>query len=193
MKPRKEPSRSETIRDICKALLNDKRACAKQIARSVYPFNPILPDKRRNDPASMMKVFLRDGFIDRYSGGMLVFPGVLRLLSHYMPDDFPFHPNWKMTDTHIAYWELVPTVDHIIPISRGGPDCESNLVTTSMMRNAAKASWTLEELGWSLRPPGDIRKWDGLMKQFIALVEHDPALLSQRPIKKWYDLAAKSL
>jgi hypothetical protein len=193
MKPRKEPSKSETIRDICQALLDDKRARAKQIVRSVYPFNPTLPDKRRNDPASMMKVFLRDGFIDRYSGGMLVFPGVLRLLSHYMPDEFPFHPNWKMTDTHIAYWELIPTVDHIIPISRGGPDRESNLVTTSMVRNAAKTNWTLEELGWSLHPPGDIRKWDGLIKQFIALVEQDAALLGQRPIKKWYDLAVKSL
>ena len=78
-----------------------------------------------------------------------MFPGIMRLLSFYMPAEFPFHPNWKMTDTHIAYWELVPTVDHIIPISRGGLDRDSNLVTTSMMRNAAKANWTLEELGWS--------------------------------------------
>jgi hypothetical protein len=193
MNSRKERSNAETIRDVCEALFDDKRALAKQIVRNVYPFNPVVPDKRRSEPASMMRVFLRDGFIDRYSGERLVFPGIMRLLSFYMPAEFPFHPNWKMTDTHIAYWKLVPTVDHIIPISRGGPDRESNLVTTSMMRNAAKANWTIEELGWSLHPSGDIRKWDGLMKQFIAIVEQDAALLGQRPIKKWYDLAVKSL
>jgi len=190
MNPRKGPSKAETLRDVCKALLDDKRTHAKRIVRNVYPFHPAVPDKRRSDPGSMMRVFLRDGFIDRYSGERLVFPGIMRLLSFYMPTEFPFHPNWKMTNTHIAYWELVPTVDHIIPISRGGPDRDSNLVTTSMMKNAAKANWTLEELGWSLHPPGDVQRWDGLMQLFIELIRNDPRLLGEPYLKKWHALAS---
>jgi hypothetical protein len=78
--------------------------------------------------------------VDRYSGLPLVFPGVLRLLSRLLPQEFPFHPNWKMAETHPAYWELFPTIDHVLPVSRGGVDSDVNWVTTSMLRNAAKAN-----------------------------------------------------
>ena len=96
----------------------------------------------------MTRVFARDGFVDRYSGDKLVFPGtLLRLLSALMPDEFPAHPNWKMSASHVMYWELCPTIDHLVPVARGGADNESNYVTISMLRNSAKAHWTLEELG----------------------------------------------
>lgn len=140
-----------------------------------------------------MRTFLRDGFIDRYSGKRLVFPGTIRLLSLYLPREIPFHPNWKMAETHMSYWELFPTIDHIVPIARGGSDTDSNRVTTSMMRNAAKANWTMEELGWSLHPAGDLRQWNGLMKHFLALVEMDPAPLAEPYVKKWYDLAMEAM
>jgi len=63
---------------------------------------------------------LWDGFIDRYSGQRLVFPGALRLLSHLLPAQFPFHTNWKTDSCHLAFYELFPTIDHVVPISRGG-------------------------------------------------------------------------
>ena len=93
----------------------------------------------------------------------------------------------------MSYWELFPTIDHIVPVARGGSDTDSNRVTTSMMRNAAKAHWTLEELDWSLHPPGDIRKWDGLMNHFLALVRMDSAVLVEPYIKRWHDLALESM
>ena len=128
---------------------------------------------------------MRDGFIDRYSGNPLIFPAVLRILSFLLPDEFPFHRNWKMDKTHPAYWELFPTLDHIVPVARGGLDEDDNLVSTSMLRNGAKANSTLEELGWILHPAGDLNIWDGMMSWCMEFVLNNNQLLEDRYIAKW--------
>lgn len=101
-------------------------AAARNILRTEYPFNPVTPESRQYTEVQSLHVFRRDGFIDRYSGQRLVFPGVLRLLSRLLPKEFPYHPNWKMAETHPGFWELFPTIDHVLPIARGGPDTEGN-------------------------------------------------------------------
>jgi hypothetical protein len=40
-----------------------------------------------------MEVFLRDGFLDRYTGSRLIFPATLRMLSQLLPEEFPAHPH----------------------------------------------------------------------------------------------------
>ena len=87
-------------------------------------------------------------------GKRLVFPGTLRLLSHLLPEEIPYHPNWKYSECHSLYWHLYPTVDHVVPIARGGLDTTGNLVCTSMLRNGAKSHSTLEELGLASSPAG---------------------------------------
>lgn len=94
-------------------------------------------------------------------------PGVLRVLAANYPKEFHAHPNWAMSHTHFAFWELFPSLDHVVPVSRGGSDDESNWVTTSMPCNSAKAQWTLAELGWQIHPPGDHHEWDGLSGWFV--------------------------
>jgi len=131
--------------------------------------------------------------VDRYSGARLIFPGTLRLLSTIMPEEFPTHPNWKMSECHAAYWELCATLDHVMPVARGGSDDASNWVTTSMMRNSAKGNWTLEELGWSLQPPGRGEDWDGLMRWFVAYTEQHSALLRTPYLRRWRAAAVKVL
>jgi len=134
---------------------------------------------------------MRDGFQDRYTGERLIFPPVLRLLSAELPEAFPFHPNWKTDVTHPAYWELGATVDHLVPVSRGGRDDESNWVTTSMARNSAKGNWTLEELGWALQPPGDFLAWDGLINWFLQRTEENPRVLASPSMRHWHRAARK--
>ena len=68
---------------------------------------------------------------------------------------------------------------------------EENYATTSMMHNLIKNNWTLEQLQWSLYPPGNIKEWDGLTQLFISLVESDKQLLNDSYIKKWYLLSKK--
>ncbi|HZP93434.1 MAG TPA: hypothetical protein VFB20_11220 [Burkholderiales bacterium] len=147
-------SKADVVATICEALAAGDVAVAKNIARAQYPFVPGAAPKRQYTELESLRIFFRDGFIDRYSGARLIFPGTLRLLSKLLPDEFPAHPNWKMSESHEIYWELFPTIDHVVPVARGGADAPENWVTTSMVRNAAKANWTLEELGWVLLEPG---------------------------------------
>lgn len=132
---------------------------------------------------------MRDGFIDRYTGEKLINPGMLKIVSEYFPDEFPYHKNGKMTDGHIAYWDLFPTIDHVVPIAAGGADGEENWVNTSMFNNSIKSNWTLEQLRWTLHMPGKSDEWDGLTNKFVALVEADKSLLNAPYIKNWYNAA----
>lgn len=157
----------------------------RQLLREQYPFDPIAKTSRSYTERQCLRVFYRDGFIDRYAGTQLVHPGVLRLLSVLLPDDFPAHPNWSMAHTHFAFWELFPSIDHLVPVARGGVDDETNWVTTSMLRNSAKAHWTLEEIDWHLVPAGDHRDWDGLTAWFTDYLQRRPDLQRDKCLARW--------
>jgi len=129
---------------------------------------------------------MRDGFIDRYSGEKLVYPGVLKVFSVVYPDEFPYHKHGKMTLGHMAYWHLMPTIDHIEPFAAGGRNDDDNLVSTSMINNGVKANYTLEELNWKLHPRGNLDKWDGMTMWFRDYVSENRSLLKDKYIDTWY-------
>lgn len=83
------------------------------------------PQKAKaHTPSELMGIFMRDGFVDRYTGARLIIPPLLRLLSTILPDVFPYHPNWKRGACHPVYWSLSATVDHVVPLADGGhPQC----------------------------------------------------------------------
>jgi len=182
-------SKTETITRMCDLIAAGRVDDARDVVTRDYPFAARLPAGRNYSEATSTRVFMRDGFIDRYSGDRLISPGVLRLLSLLLPDAFPFHPNWKMSKTQPAYWELFPTIDHVVPVARGGADDEPNWVTTSMLRNSAKGLWTFDELGWQLRSPGDVNEWDGLTGWFVRFGQADSRLLADRYVKCWHRAA----
>lgn len=101
---------------------------------------------------------------------------------------YPYHPAWKTDVTHPAYWELGATVDHVVPVTRGGADAVSNWITASMASNSAKMNWTLEELGWELHPPGEIAAWDGMARWFLQYSAAHPEILTGR-IRDWHRAA----
>ena len=84
---------------------------------------------------------------------------------------------------------VFPTLDHIVPVSRGGPDNSGNWVTTSMLRNAAKANFKLDELGWILHPTGDLQQWDGLTNWFLDWTARDPDVLVDGYLRRWHNAA----
>ena len=153
----------------------------------------LLGTGRKYSVLEMMQQFFRDGFIDRYSGNRLINPGMLRILSEFMPDAFPYQSHWKTDKCHIAYWEIQPTIDHIQPISLGGKDAPENWATTSMVHNSVKSNYTLEQLGWTLKDGGDIHKWNGLSIEFVSLVENNPCLKQINRIKSYYEATKKVL
>src|SRR5215216_163655 len=186
-------NKSRTIQKVCEALLAGDQESASSIARAEFPFTGEPPAGRKYKEAESTRIFIRDGFVDRYSGDRLIFPAALRLLSRLLPEEFPFQANWKMSECHIVYWELSPTVDHVVPVAKGGADDETNWVTTSMLRNSAKSNWTLEELGWTLLPPGDLSVWDGLTGWLVEYVSLEPEHLQDARIKRWYNAAVRAL
>lgn len=147
--------KSSAIAGVCSALKGGVLNQAISLLKLDYPFAPHPTTKRQYGPLESTRVFVRDGFIDHYTAERLIFPPVLRVISAELPVDFPYHPNWKTNVTHPAYWEVGATVDHLLPVSCGGADDDSNWITTSMAHNSAKGNLTLAELGWSLQAPGD--------------------------------------
>jgi len=175
---------------VCEELSAGDFETAAATVREQYPFVPLQPVERKYGVAEALRVFIRDGFIDRYSGNRLLFPGSLRLIAHLLPHTFPFHPNWKMSETHPAFWQLTPTVDHRTPVCRGGEDSEENWLTTSMLRNSAKANWTLEELGWTVHPAGRLADWDGQLSWFRSYVATHPEVLREvSGLRVWHRAA----
>jgi hypothetical protein len=160
---------------------------------NTYPFVKHERSVRKYSTAEALEVFIRDGFVDRYSGTRLVFPGTLRVVAHLLKKEFPYHSNWKMSETHPAFWQLTPTVDHVDPVCHSGLDTMENWVTTSMLRNSAKANWTLQELGWTLHPPGQISDWDGRLSWFSRYVAANPEILKQVPALRVWNRAAQEL
>lgn len=185
-------SPSSIINEACTAITQGQLSSAKDVITKQYPFSPLHNPGRRYTDHQKTEVFLSDGFVDRYSGERLVFPPVLRLLSNLMPEEFPFHKNWKMSECHLAYWQLLPTIDHVVPVSRGGADDYTNWVCTSQMRNSIKSNWLLEEIGWQLHPPGNLTEWDGLLGWFMAYAEENQQILDDSYLLSWHRAAKKS-
>lgn len=181
--------KSSVISDIAAMLLENNKTAAKTIIDQEYPHTYYEIEKRTYTIAQKMNQFINDGFIDRYTGKKLLNPGMLKIISYYFPNEFPYHPHWKMTETHIAYWDLIPTIDHIYPIAKGGEDDEKNWVTTSMKNNSIKSNYTIDEIHWKLYPKGDISEWDGLTSIFVQLVNKDKELLKDAYIKSWYNVS----
>ncbi len=62
-------------------------------------------------------------------------------------------------------------------------------MTTSMRRNSAKANWTLEELGWTLFPPGRLDDWDGLLSWFRNHIQNNRQFLDNSHVRRWHRAA----
>jgi len=177
--------RALLIKNICGLLLDDKKQDCIEFANENYPFVHCLPQKRQYSKFQMCKVFLKDGFIDRYSGDKLIFPGLIKIMTNEFPDIFKYQRNWKMSETHMIYWDLCPTIDHLVPVARGGQDIEDNWITTSMIHNSAKSNWTIEEIGWELHNKGELKNWDGLVSYFLELIDKNPDYEKDSYILNW--------
>ena len=170
-----------------RSLAEGDESLARATIATEYPLGLVTRTPRVIPYAEALAVFIRDGFIDRYSADRLIFPGVFCRLSQACPEEFPYHPHWRTDRTHQAYWQLYPTIDHVVPITRGGPPDPqpSNWVTTSMLHNGAKGNATLDELGWTCRPPGRMEDWDGLLGLFRHYLDTHSEFAISSTLRRW--------
>ena len=185
-----------TIYDVCRALSNDDVDAAKRAIQNQYPFiNPGSPMERVYTATECTRIFVRDGFIDRYTGTRMVFPGTLRLLSLELGNNvFPFQANGRIEVTHPAFWELYPTVDHKDAAAHGGHDEMSNLITANVLTVVAKRAARLQDLsGWKMVAPGDFEQWDGTIWWFVNFVGRREELLRNAHLMTWFQAARTCL
>lgn len=184
----------DVLNKTCDLVMDNEIDTAKELIKNNYKHEFINDfDKRAMSIYERLKIFLDDGFIDRYTGKKLLFPNVLRILSLELGDVFPYHANWKMSDCHIAYWEYIPTYDHIIPISRGGKDIPENIVTTSMIMNSAKSSFLMEEIGLKLYEKGNLNNWNGKTSWYLQYIQKNNSILSDKYILSWHNALIKCI
>src|SRR4051794_30559305 len=136
----------------------------------------------RNPPNRVLaRLYASDSYTCVYCGRRTVFPGILRLLTLRFPVAFPLHANWKLAETHRAYWDISTSVDHIHPVSRGGAwQATENLATACYRGQDQKSNRYLSELGWELRRP-ERSGWHGLTEHYRDLW----TVLGQPPGNHW--------
>ena len=190
---------AELIARVCAALSDDRIDDAHAILKEYRVEKWVRRSRTRTEKAakaardaeersktSDVRAFIRDGFLDRYTGKRLVFPGTLRLLSVRLGNAFPYHPNWKFGVGHHAYWELFPTIDHRRPRAHGGTNELDNLLTTSMLPNASKGD---SLSGWEALQID--AGWDGLMNWFLGQETPEEATKAERAALREWRKAAK--
>lgn len=81
-------NKADVLARACSALSAGDSERAANVVRTDYPF--VATDKvtRRYSERESLRVFFRDGFVDRHSGARVVHPGALRLLSIVLPEEF---------------------------------------------------------------------------------------------------------
>ena len=189
-------SKIATINEVCQALSNGNLNAAKRLVQEEYPFIDARgPFKRVYTATECTRVFIRDGFIDRYTGTRMVFPGTLRLLSAELGNSvFPFQANGRVEVTHPAFWELYPTVDHNDAMGHRGHDEMSNLITANVLTVIAKRASRLQHLGgWKMVAPGSFEQWDGTIWWFADYVARREDLLRNAHLMTWFQAARTCL
>lgn len=185
--------RALILSSVCRLITEDRIDSAKETLLRDYPRYGVSTTRTSWPIKRLVEIYVRDGFTDRYFGNRLVFPGTLRALSVLLGDSFPYHRNWKQSSTHPGFYELYPTIDHVIPVARGGPDDESNVVTTSMLHNSSKANWLIGELNWPAERAPIVTGWDGLLGWFMTAWEAHEVLRRDQALSIWQRAARACL
>ena len=152
-------------------LEEERREAHRRVRDRLSEGNWTAPETRSQkgrNPGSAVRraVFKRDCYTCRYMhcGRRTVDDGVLRLLSTLLPEDLPYHPNWKIGSVHPIYWTHTASLEHIVAWSTDGSnDAEGNLATACSCCQYAKNYYDLEILGWEIAPLAESsRPWSGL-------------------------------
>jgi 5-methylcytosine-specific restriction endonuclease McrA len=168
--PPPEDKYPEVLERTIEALLEDGRAAGRRELADIADHRyEVLP--RRTLPRPLQaEVFMQDRFQCRYCGAKLIPNSLMELISEFFPKEFPYHPNWKGGQTHPAFVGRSLIVDHVDPISGGGPELDrENLVTACWPCNARKANLTLDRLDWRRRKRVNDPEWDGLTRHYPRL------------------------
>ena len=100
-------SKCDVITLACEALSKGQLEESKEIIKVRYRFDMVETKKWNFSKTKLLQVFIRDGFIDRYSGEKLIPTGALSVLSELMPEGRLCLRNWwERLKRREYYWWL---------------------------------------------------------------------------------------
>lgn len=106
---------------------------------------------------------------------------VLKAISRAIPDAFPYHKNWKFSESHILYWVYSTSLEHVIPLALGGKNDPSNMRASCYLCNDAKSDISLEDLGWEISTDADnANHWSGLTEYLPQLQNISHGVIPQK-------------
>lgn len=85
----------EELERVIQALLaGGREAAAELLAPIGYPVREVKP---RAEPSESLiaSIYQRDRFHCRYCGCRVIPTQIMRLISDLIPEEFPYHPNWR--------------------------------------------------------------------------------------------------
>lgn len=169
-RPQTDEYPEELERVISLLLSEGRQAAAAALAPIAQPRHDVTV---RADPSETViaRIYRRDRFHCRYCGARVIPTQIMRLVAHFFPDDFPYHPNWKGGETHPAILSRSPTLDHVVPWVAGGSNDAANLACACWICNRVKGELSLEQLDWQLLPVPRNTTWDGLTRFYRPLWE----------------------
>jgi hypothetical protein len=73
---------SDIIAEVFQAIIENRNSDAIDVLDKEYKCENYDYNKRKMTEYEKLKVYINDGFIDRYSGKRLIFPNILRIISY---------------------------------------------------------------------------------------------------------------
>lgn len=109
----------DALQAVVAALVNDDVSTARAHMDVIAFHRQDATLRRAPSPQVLAEIYDRDRYQCRYCGRKTVLIEVMRLLSGLFPEQFPYHPNWKASETHPAYWSVSATAMTMLFLSPG--------------------------------------------------------------------------
>lgn len=133
-----------------------------------------LPNSRRSATRmpsgnGQAAIFARDGWRCRYCGTRVISTKARKVFTERFPEETHW-VSWQRYGGHSALLSQGASLDHVLPISRGGKNVDCNFVTACGTCQFGRNQWTLEEVGFTdPRDRQPVRDgWDGLTRLLQA-------------------------
>jgi 5-methylcytosine-specific restriction endonuclease McrA len=161
----------EHLERIVEALVSRQFDAAAEAMRAIREPVRDVPRRAQLAEGLVASTYKRDRFHCRYCGCRVIPTQIMRLVSLFFQEDFPYHPNWKAGKTHPAIVARSATIDHKQPLAGNGTNDPDNLVCACWVCNRIKGDLSLEQIRWEVMPISGDSDWDGLTRYYRALWE----------------------
>lgn len=119
-----------------------------------------------------LKIWVRDNWTCRYCGEPVFFLPTLNLLDKLSPNHGYNHPHSKTGSVLSLFQWRWASVDHVVPVTKGGTNDEENLVTACWRCNL---NWNNKSVAQGKPQPNKLNEnaikvsWDGLSSLYPKL------------------------